>query len=121
METSDSTYLLESWEKVDEQTYKALNYTVSDVGMQLSEQIAIEITDSGTYYKPMIEGLSEGIEFSFKFVSQDDNKYIFENKTYDFPSKIWYKLVDSNTIQAGIENQGGDKRESFIYEKVENE
>ncbi len=120
MKTSDSTYLLESWEKTDETHYNALNYVVSDSGgMVLSEEIEIEITDSGTYYKPTIEGINGGQPFMYKFVSQDDNKYVFENKEYDFPRKIWYKIVDANNIQAGIENESGTQKETFIFEKVQ--
>ena len=119
MQTSDSTYLLESWEKTDETHYNALNYVVSDNGgMQLSEEIEIEITDSGTYYKPTIEGINGGRPFMYKFVSQDDNKYVFENEEYDFPRKIWYKVIDAKNMQAGIENESGDKQETFVFEKV---
>lgn len=120
MQTSDSTYLLESWEKTDETHYNALNYVVSDSGgMQLSEEIEIEITDSGTYYKPTIEGINGGQPFLYKFISQDDKKYVFENKAYDFPRKIWYKILDDNNMQAGIENENGDKIQTFIFERLE--
>ena len=119
MKTSDSTYLLENWKKTDEQHYNALNYIVSDSsGMVLSEEIEIEITDTGTYYKPTIEGINGGRPFMYKFISQDDKKYVFENKEYEFPRKIWYKVIDANNMQAGIENEAGDKKETFIFEKV---
>ena len=119
MQLEDSSYLLESWEKVNDQHYTALNYFVSDTGMQLTEEIEIDVTDSGTFYKPTIEGLNGGFAFSYKFISQDDNKYVFENKEYDFPHRIWYKVIDANNMQAGIENETGDKKETFVFEKVE--
>lgn len=119
MQTSDSTYLLESWEKTSETHYSALNYVVSHSGgMELSEEIAIDITDSGTYYKPSIIGLNDGNPFMYKFISQEDKKYIFENEAYDFPRKIWYKVIDENNMQAGIESESGDQKETFIFERV---
>jgi hypothetical protein len=118
METSDSTYLLETWEKVNDTKYTALNYFITDTGMQLTEEIEIDITDSGTFYRPTIEAIDGGRQFSYLFISEDDNKYVFENKEYDFPRRIWYKRVDENNIEAAIENASGDKKEVFRYEKV---
>lgn len=120
MQTSDSTYLLETWEKIDDNNYSALTYVVSDsAGMELSEEILINITDSGTYYKPIIVGLNDGNPFMYKFTSQNDKKYVFENEAYDFPRKIWYKVIDENNMQAGIESERGDKKETFIFVRVE--
>lgn len=121
MVTSDSSYLLEKWEKVDDNNYAALNYVISDsLGMQLSEEIKIQITDSGTYYMPTIIGLNDGDPFKYNFISQENNKYVFENELYEFPRRIWYKVIDENNMQAGIESESGDKKETFIFEKVQN-
>ena len=120
MTTSDTSYILESWQKTDAQHYNALNYVVSDSGgMQLSEEIEIAISESGTYYKPTIEGLNGDKPFMYKYVAHQDGKYVFENKEYDFPRKIWYKIIDTNNLQAGIENESGDKKETFIFKRVQ--
>ncbi len=119
MVLDDSTYILESWEKVNDQHYTALNYVVSDTGMQLSEEIEIDITDSGTFYKPTIEGLNGGVAFSYRFVSQENEKYVFENEAYDFPRRIWYKTITARQMEAGIESETGDRKQNFVFEKVE--
>ncbi len=120
MKTTDTSYIIETWEQIDAQHYHALNYVVTDSGgMQLSEEIALEVTDSGTYYKPTIEGINGDQPFLYKYILHEDNKYIFENKEYDFPRKIWYKLIDAKHMEAGIENEQGDKKETFTFEKME--
>lgn len=115
---SDSVYLLETWEQVDDKNYKALTYEVSDSGMNLSEQITIEITDSGTFYKPTIEALSGGHEFTYTFVSQDDDHYIFENKKNGV-TVIWYKIIDSTHLEAGIQKEKGKDEFVLSFEKTE--
>ena len=120
METSDSTYLLESWEKKNDKHFTALSYAVSDTGMQLAEEIELQITDSGTYYYPTIEGLDGPVTYSYKFISQDDSTYVFKNKQNKI-SVIWYKLLDEKHMNAGI--QGADGKDKFVltFEKVEEE
>lgn len=120
METSDSTYLLESWEKVNDKHYTALSYVVTDTGMQLSEEIEIDITDSGTYYKPTIEGLNGPHQFSYRFVSQDDNTYVFENRENKI-AVIWYKMLDEKHLNAGIQEANGKDKFVLTFEKVEKE
>ena len=117
MEIDDSTYIQETWEKIDDKHYSALNYEVSPSGMKLSEEIEIEITDSGTFYKPTIEVLDGGRQFSYRFVSQENEKYLFENDSLDYPQKIWYQVINENIMEAGIENKSGDKKASFVFLK----
>jgi len=119
MEINDSIYILETWEKVDDRRYSALNYEVSPSGMQLSEEILLEVTDSGTYYNPSIEGIDGTASFSYKFVSQDNDRYVFENDEYTFPSKICYKLIDAKTLEASLENNSGDQKENYQFKKVQ--
>lgn len=115
---NDSNYILESWKKENEHLYTALTYEVSDSGMILSEEIKIELTDSGTFYKPTIEALAGGAhEFSYLFESQEDNTYTFKNMENKV-SVIWYKFIDENHMEAGIQKEIGKNEFVLSFEKV---
>lgn len=115
MQIDDSTYLLESWEKIDKQHYKALNYEVSKSGMKLNQANEIEVADSGTYLRATIEALDGGRQFEFKLVSQSDNKYVFVNDQFEIPLTLWYENVDDNNMQVGSER--GDEKHVLPYVK----
>lgn len=115
MQIDDSTYLLESWEKINHEHYKALNYEISPTGMKLSQENEIEITDSGTYLRATIEALDGGRQFEFKLVADTDNKYIFENDEFEVPLTFWYENIDENNMEVGSER--GDEKNIVPYIK----
>jgi hypothetical protein len=115
MQLNDSTYLQETWEKIDKQHYSALNYEVGTSGMKLSQESEIEETDSGCYYRTTIEALDGARQFEFELTSQSDNKFVFVNEEFNLPQKVWYKKIDDNKLEVGIES--GDQKNMVTYIK----
>ncbi len=119
LETSDSTYIIEKWNKVDSLNYEGLVYNISPNGMELSEELKIEISDEGIYYIPIIGVISEDNPiFKFKLVSQDNGLHIFENKENEFPTQISYQLIDDSTLHAALIDSVGNIATTFKYQKT---
>lgn len=111
----DSTYLLESWEKIDATHYSALNYEVSSAGMKLSQESEIEKTDSGYYFRTTIDALDGARQFEFELVSQSGDHYVFINEEFNVPQKVWYKKIDEQNLEVGIES--GEQKNIVQYTK----
>lgn len=118
METSDSTYILEKWSKIDSMNYEGLAYNISPNGMELSEELKLEIRESEINYIPILGEIDKDNPMKFKLVSREDGAYVFENKENDFPTRISYKQINDTTLHAELIDSVGNIATTFKYQKI---
>lgn len=119
MNTSDSTYLLEDWKKINDHLFEGKVYSISPSDTILVEEIGVLNEEGELLMKPKVVGQNNGQEVVFTLSKMEDGKYVFENNAHDFPNVIWYYPVNAQTLQAGIEDKEGKIKQTFIYEKVD--
>lgn len=113
----DSTVIFfENWHKVDDKNYDGISYILSKKDTVFFESIKLLISDTGTYYSVRVRNQNNGNAINFKLISSKNNNYIFENKKHDFPQRIGYNQVNSDTLHAWIEgfSKGKNKKEKFL-------
>jgi hypothetical protein len=118
METSDSTYIIEKWNKIDSLNYEGLAYNISPNGMELSEELKIELSENEINYIPILGHTDLDNPIKFKLVSTEDGQYIFENKENDFPTQITYKQINDTTLHASLIDSIGHVATIFKYQKI---
>lgn len=112
--------LFERWERFDEVTLAGESFRISEDDTIRLESIRLVSRPEGIFYIPIVENQNDGQPVSFKLISSDDNKFVFENKQHDFPQRIIYSIVTKDSIVARIEgiSKGKEASSDFYYRRI---
>lgn len=112
--------IYEEW-KQDGTALKGRSYKLTGTDTVLFESIVLMQDDKGVYYIPSTENQNDKKPVTFTLISSENQRFVFENKLHDFPQRIIYQLVNSDSIAARIE--GTVKKESrfvdYNYKRVQ--
>lgn len=106
------TQTIESWEKVDSKTYKAISVVLKDKDTVYTEHCTIKKEGDNYYY--IAEVPQNPNPTKFKIIAFTSQGFKAVNPEHDFPKEINYK-ISGNTIIASI--SGGDKKIDYTFEK----
>ena len=112
--------LFEQWQKFDENTLRGMSYRISGNDTLLLERLELLSRPGGIFYIPAVINQNDGKPVSYKLVSSEGSRFVFENKEHDFPQRIIYSLVTSDSIVARIEgiSNGKEASSDFYYRRV---
>ena len=82
--------------------------------LKVMEEISIFIRDDQIYYGANVIGQNQGRRILFRATYIADGHLVFENPQHDFPTRIVYKLKDSDTLEVNI--SGRDEEDSKTIE-----
>jgi hypothetical protein len=118
---SEAGLLTESWQVKNANQMTGKSYLVDQNDTIFSESISLEVQEENVYYVPVVADQNEGKPVRFKLISGNDQTFIFENKTHDFPQRIIYRQTGSNQLTARIEGEikGKLQSEEFKMHQVE--
>lgn len=84
----------EEWEK-DDCGYSGFGYRIKDGKRFDGEKLLLQNIHG---YISYIATVGKQQPILFALINNSENVYTFENKEHDFPQKIIYRLIDSNSI-----------------------
>jgi hypothetical protein len=112
----------ESWEKLNDSTYKGLSFFARGKDTLSKEILSLEQRGKDLFYVPTVNNQNDGKPVNFKLTSASENQLVFENPEHDFPQKITYTRITSDSIVAKIsgmiENQ--ERTEEFPMNRAKN-
>ncbi len=95
--------LTETWTRDNDSTFTARSYFVKTAGDTLHlEAITLAETKAGVTYTPTVQGQNNNEPVIFKMTASDANSMTFENPAHDYPTKIVYRKISSDSIVAEI-------------------
>jgi hypothetical protein len=97
--------LFESWNKVSDVELQSRSYRLNGKDTVLLEKVSIVEKEGGIFYIPVVENQNNGQPVKFTLISIEKNKFTFENKLHDFPQRIIYNLLSTDSIVARIEGE----------------
>ncbi len=103
---------VESWKKIDKNTYHAHSVEIQKGDTVFAEAVELIRKNDGIYYIVSFPG--QKVEpVPFKMISNDP--WTFENKANDFPQRIIYNPLKSDSLHAWIEGSinGKEQRVDF--------
>jgi hypothetical protein len=95
--------LYENWRRVSDSEFYGKSYKLSKADTILLERIRLHETAGEIFYVPIVEDQNNQQPVSFRLISVENSKYTFENKLHDFPQRIIYNIITSDSIVARIE------------------
>lgn len=93
---------VEAWEKKAEGQLDGYSYTIMGGDTVSQENILIKEKDGKLYYVPTVMEQNDGQPIEFAMVTLSDSTAVFENKAHDFPQKIEYKKIGTDSLEAKI-------------------
>jgi hypothetical protein len=118
MKTSKG-YVGEEWKKINNQYLQNRGFMIRGRDTIITERVALKETGDGIFYTSTVENQNNHQPVSFKLTKSDNNIFVFENPHHDFPKRIVYELITTDSLHAYIDdgNPGTNKRQDFYYKK----
>ena len=85
----------------------------------INERVALTNTAAGIFYTSTVEDQNNKQPVAFKMTSSENNMFVFENPEHDFPKRIVYKLITTDSLHAYIDDGKEDskKKQNFYYKR----
>lgn len=112
--------LTERWKKENDSVYHGESYfVVGGKDTVFAEHVKLEDANGKLAYIVTVPGQNNGQPVRFEMTSANESQIIFENPQHDFPSKIIYNKVGSDSLVAEISGteKGKPKSEKFKMKK----
>ncbi|MEL7124372.1 MAG: DUF6265 family protein [Bacteroidota bacterium] len=116
--TKGSIY--ESWEKKSPNELRAISYKLSGSDTLFLETIQILQEEDGLFFIPTVPSQNQGLPIRFKMTSFTETDMTFENPDHDFPQKINYKMISTDSLVAVVSaiHNGKEDRRFFKMRRV---
>lgn len=113
--------IIESWIAFDDSTMHGKSIMVKNgIDSVQLETIALMYRNSNYYFIPTAEGQNNNKAIAFKITSFDENSFVAENPEHDFPKRIVYRKINSDSIHAFIDGGSSmpEKKSDFYYSRI---
>lgn len=116
---SEQGNLSESWEKQNDSVYLGHSYFIKGKDTLHFESIELKQKGENVLYIPVVRGQNEGKPVEFKLTLSTTKQMTFENPKHDYPQKIVYNQINSDSLVATISGiqQGKQSIESYPMKK----
>lgn len=104
--------LTESWNQLNDSTLSGKTTFISGKDTLFTETIEIIQVNDSLLYNTKVSNQNEGKKVSFKASTLTESQIVFENPKHDFPQKITYIKISSDSLVAKISGKKNGK-ESF--------
>jgi len=116
---SDYGDMIEIWNKSNDSLYVGNSYFIKQKDTLHSESIELKQKGDVVLYIPTVKGQNNDQPVTFQLTKQTPKQLVFENPTHDFPQKIVYQQITTDSLVATISGmqQGKASSESFSMKK----
>ena len=112
--------LTEYWKKVNDSTFQAQSYFVKEKDTLHFESITLQQKGEVLTYTATVEGQNDDKPVTFKLTTATEKQMVFENPKHDYPQKISYTQITTDSLVAKISGiqQGKPSSEQFSMKKI---
>jgi hypothetical protein len=103
----------ESWKLKSNRQLLGIGFSMNNTDTLFSEQLEIFASDSGVYYKALVQDQNKGLPVFFHLAHQEDDSLVFSNPAHDFPRFIIYKIFNDDSLRIDVRDGIGDKSKGF--------
>lgn len=117
--SSDQGVFSENWTKQSDSVMEARSSFIKDADTLFTETIQMVQRGQDVFYIAATPAQNEGKGIAFKLVSSSDTQLVFENPEHDFPQRIVYKRIGTDSLVAEVSGprQGQTHTEVFAMKR----
>ncbi|HSD15352.1 MAG TPA: DUF6265 family protein [Flavobacterium sp.] len=111
--------LTETWKQENDSTFIGETFFTAPIDTIFHENFVLQQKNDSLIYNVTVKGQNNDKPVPFYMTSIDDEQVVFENPKHDFPSKITYYLISSDSLVAEISGMkdGKESKESYPMKK----
>ncbi len=110
--------ICEEWKKIDNNYLQNKGYMIKGNDTLVNERVALTNTKDGIFYTSTVENQNNKQPVAFKMTKADNNMFVFENPQHDFPKRIVYRFVTTDSLHAFIDDgTEAGKKQNFYYKR----
>lgn len=111
--------ICEEWKKINSAYLQSKGYIIKGIDTIINERVALTKNTSGIFYTSTVQEQNNKQPVAFKMTNAANGKFIFENPQHDFPKRIVYELITSDSLHAYVDegNDESKKRQHFYYKR----
>jgi hypothetical protein len=111
-------YSCEKWTNVGKNELSSIAFNIKGKDTTVLERVKL-ISKAGII-SYNVTGAKTGDKTSFKLTSAKNNQFIFENAKHDFPQRVIYHFVKTDSLHAWIDGKykGKYEKEDYYYKRV---
>jgi hypothetical protein len=115
-EDREGGYVFEEyWSRANEQGLTGLGVVRSGNDTMMIEHLAVQASDSGTWYSAQIASQNSGAPVYFKLMHEQDS-LVFANTSHDFPQRITYIPAENGHWHVHLDGmQNGVRKEEHLH------
>ena len=98
--TGPQETISETWVRQNDSVYRGEGYFISGKDTFSAEKITLEQRGRQVFYIPEVKDQNKGITFAMTALAEDS--MVFENPEHEFPQRISYRKVNTDSIVAEI-------------------
>ncbi len=105
----------ESWEDSGAAVFEGKTFKLSTEGIKVLETLTLMVNKGAIVYLATVPDQNEGQTIPFTLNAKNTDYYSFENPDHDFPKKIQYGIISSDTLSVRVL---GEREEGFSYRLI---
>ncbi|MEJ8817737.1 DUF6265 family protein [Lacibacter sp. H407] len=112
--------IVEKWAVANDSTLAGESMMTGSDGTEIPlEKIQLAFRNGSYYYIPTVRNQNGEQPVEFKITSYSETGFVAENTQHDFPKRISYTLVNSDSIHAVIDDGAAApvKKSNFYYSR----
>ncbi|RZJ83642.1 MAG: hypothetical protein EOO20_22440 [Chryseobacterium sp.] len=107
--------LSEKWVKANDSVYYGESYFIVSNDTVFAEKVKLDETNGKLAYTVSVPGQNNEKPVRFEATTMTDNQLVFENPAHDYPNKITYNKVGTDSLVAEISGTKGGKPASELF------
>jgi hypothetical protein len=117
--TTKRGIICEEWKKVNKDYLQNTGYIIKGSDTIINERVALTNTGNNIFYTSTVADQNDKKPVAFKMTKAENNNFIFENRQHDFPKRIVYQLISSDSLHAYIDDgiDGSGHIRHFYYKR----
>jgi hypothetical protein len=112
--------IFERWIKINDKELRGQDFEVKGKDTVLQEQVQLIQKDNKIFYIPTVKNVNGAKPVPFEMIESKNNKFVFSNPQHDFPQRIIYEFVATDSLHAWIEgrNNGSALKIDYYYKRI---
>jgi hypothetical protein len=117
--TTKKGTLCEEWKKINNDYLQSKGYIIKGGDTIINERVALTNVGGTVFYTSTVADQNEKKPVAFKMTRVDNKSFVFENPQHDFPKRIVYELVSTDSLHAFIDDgiDGSGHIRHFYYKR----
>ena len=111
--------LYEGWKRINDTLLQGGSCRINENDTIFFERVSLKCSGGEIFYVPVVKE-NNMRPVKLKLTSCNNNSFVFENPEHDFPKRVVYEIVSTDSLHAYIDDgiNNTSKRSDYYYKRI---